>query len=620
MCGLLGYTSLSSSISSDSFSHILSSLNHRGPDSSGIISIRNGHLGHTRLSIQDLSDKAGQPFISACNRYFLVYNGEIYNCDELRSKLAPFKPMFRTSSDTEVLMYLLVYFGSGAVEFIRGMFSFVFFDSHTNDFILCRDHLGIKPLFYFYDGNTLAFSSEINPLLELLLKLGLNYSISSESLRNYLYAGYVPSPSTFYDSVSSLSPGALLSVNLDNSHYHQSQWFSLSSSKIQNSFPQSITALSNTLCSVVGDHLVGDVEPAVLLSGGIDSSLLAYYAVQNGIKPSCFTINYVNDPNSSELPYAKYVAAKLGLELHVVDIDFTDSSITQVLDSVLDSTSLPFANSTLYVQKMVCNHIHSLGYKYALSGDGADELFCGYPRYKAVYLNSLIPNWLLPVARTLSSLISTVPETPHFNHFVRRSNLFLKSISSASDINEASLSYFLQDKAGEAFCSSSFLRAKSRRGVNSILDSISCDYSFFLPFNLMYSADLASSAFSVELRVPFLDRRLLQYVNPSSDINLFQTKARLKYIASSIFGRNFAYRSKRGFNPPLWSILRYSQSEVKDLLFSSRELALFFGESYLQSLFSDHFSSRSDYSKQLWSLLSLARFFRLHPEYSLPLL
>ena len=516
----------------------------------------------------------------------------------------------------------MIHRGVNSLNSVRGMFSFCFYDSLLEKFIFARDSLGIKPLFYSFSDNTFAFSSTQSSLRCFLesFRTG-SVSLCPSSLCKYLYAGYIPAPSTAYSGISQLQPGHYIELHNSSSvpdlFLRNKKWaFPVHKYRHTHSIKKSsfsLSALHASLKSVVKDHLVGDVEPGLMLSGGIDSSLLAYYSNLCGYKPHCFTINSINDPNSSELLYAKYVAKKLDLPLTVVDIDFSSFSIEESIDRVLSLTGTPFANSTILLQDLLCKYIKDSGFKYALSGDGADEVFSGYPRYQALYIQNhalFSKSTFLPL---FASLISFLPESPHFNHLVRRLRLFFEASHNApSYLYELPLHYFKTDDLSHPvspFLSDYYdLLPSSCSYVEKAMFS---DMNYFLPFNLLSAADCASGHNSIELRVPFLDQRLIAHLDSSADVSFFASKKRLKRLSAEFFGRTFAYRKKRGFNPPIWSLILCNRDYVYETLFSSRSLNLLCPSYDLRGLLDDHYNRRKDSSKQIWSLLVLSRFLTL---------
>ena len=382
MCGLFGSTlSLSSSVIDSCFAL----LSRRGPDDSGFINHSDIFLGHVRLSISDLSDAGHQPF-SLSDNYTLVYNGEIYNTAKLRDFLASKSIEVSTNCDTELLYLLLVNFGiEYTLDLVEGMFGFAFFDKLNSQVFLCRDHVGIKPLYYSL-LNGLSFSSAPEVVDCILNDSTTSPCISSSAIYHYLLYGYNSDTSQFNAAIKSLPPGHYMCFDINSMTSYLKAWYSFPSPSFSNSssVPKLSSQLESILSSVVLEQSTSDASACIFLSGGIDSTLLACLLKPSNIR-SAFTLQY--EGFSDESSTAELIADKLGLDLNISKFDFYSYDLIQSLKKQLEIYPFPFANSTTLSLDALSSQASSLGYKVGLVGDGADELFNGYPRYKATSLN-----------------------------------------------------------------------------------------------------------------------------------------------------------------------------------------------------------------------------------------
>ena len=329
MCGIFGLINRNSKNIAD---NIIKELSHRGPDDKGIYKDENVVLGHTRLSIIDLSDKAHQPMIEDNENYIIIYNGEIYNYKELKSKLAHFGYHFKTSSDTEVIIKSYKKWGKDCVKYFRGMFAFAIYDKKNTTLFLARNRFGIKPLFYsFYNGNFI-FASEVSAIIKSGL---IPKKISEEGLVDYHYFGSVQQPNTIFEHVSALMPSSTMCIDIKNLNYQISKYYDYNSDKISNNtidYNEAVELVRLKLEEATEYHLISDVEVGAFLSGGIDSSLVAVIAAD---ALGCENVTGITMPsrfNTSETRSdAEILARNLRIGFHTIPIGDTLDAFSKML-------------------------------------------------------------------------------------------------------------------------------------------------------------------------------------------------------------------------------------------------------------------------------------------------
>ncbi len=544
MCGILGYHHKSQNISEDSYSKSLDSLMHRGPDESGTYNKGNLWLGHRRLSIIDL-EHGHQPMASSDGRYIIVFNGEIYNYKEVARKLC--MKDLQTTSDTEVLLYAYAQKKEDCLKYLRGMFAFSVFDTHDNTLFIARDHFGIKPLVYYLSNEVFAFSSEISALKKLP---DCNTSIDFQSLDIYLRLNYIPAPNTAYKEIRKLKPGHYLKFNLnDRSHkeiaYYRFDFKPDYSSKKEECFEEFESIFQDSVIH----HTYADVPFGAFLSGGIDSTSITMEMSKylgKGVKT--FTIDFEGD--YSELQYAKEAAERFGLdhEYHLVKPEAIN-----ILDDIIEHSGEPFGDSavlpTFYLSKVASNSV-----KMILSGDGADEFLAGYNSYFKWLkrLNGADLSYKQLLIRKLSvlknrknienrTLDKWLKYTPGIQNKIRKSLW-----------RDAYRDFFIPEIED-------FLRVFSEtKSLNPIQQAQTLDIKFLLQGNMLPKVDIASMMNSLEVRTPFVDIEIANFISRTpaeyyfqSNGKEFEGKIPLRKLLSDVFPENFLNRPKHGFTVPL---------------------------------------------------------------------
>jgi len=521
VCGIVGIVAFNQEEISDlqPLQRATESLTHRGPDDLNVFHHRNIGLGHTRLSIIDTSRNGAQPMSDPSGRYTLIFNGEIYNFKQIRSKLEQEGVTFSSDSDTEVLLHLLIRQGTKGLDELNGFFSFAFYDKENGSLLLARDRMGIKPLLYYQDDTQFIFASEMKALFCFDIQKKLDLS----SLHQYLQLTYIPPAHSIFKSVHKLKPGCYLTVDANGvkeERYYKVPYQNLDSVHNGISYESKQEQLRDILDDSVRSRLYEDVPLGAFLSGGIDSSIIVALASRHHDHLNTFTIGFPDDKFYDESEHATAVARHFKTEHTVFNI--TNENLYDTLHSVLDHLDEPFADSSALPVYILCKHTGE-SVKVALSGDGGDELFAGYNKHRAEYilshsgLRSNLVKYLLPIWKLIpkdrSSFLSN-----KFRQFQR----FAEGSSLPDEERYWKWCSFTDEKVATAMLRSEQLSVQEMQqrkqqildsypegqGINRVLYS---DTQLVLPGDMLYKVDMMSMANSLEVRVPMLDHRVVEF-------------------------------------------------------------------------------------------------------------
>jgi asparagine synthase (glutamine-hydrolysing) len=554
MCGIFGTTE---PIDDDRARGLLNLFGHRGPDASR--TYRNDRIvfGHNRLSILDLDERSHQPFTRSED--VLVFNGEIYNFKDIRSKLAAHGHTFDTTSDTEVLIKAYQQFGDSMVEDLNGMFAFVLFDRKRNRLLGARDRFGKKPLYFRSDGGHFAFSSN----LYSLCKPG--DAIDPEARSAYFWNGYVPGEESIIRGIRKLKPGHAFEYDLSRQAFSTWPYWSLPESEGGRlSRSEYHEQLDELLDDAVRIRLVADVPVGIFLSGGIDSTVVTRYAVRHSERIRTFSIRFEND-GFDESRYAEFAARKLGT---------THMTIPCTVDDLFDMVAgfstyfdEPFADASaipsLLLAKKTREHV-----TVALSGDGGDEVFYGYSRYRWFRWISMMFD--LPHVGRMSALSVLKRMQPGR----RRQWEFILS----APTREAAYVRFMGSTHGlmrEPSGLPTSVREWEHQGIGQgfTRKMADRDVRHYLPDDILVKVDRATMAYSLEARSPLLDYRIAELTRSqpvSYNFSAFDGKKSLKHLLSPTFDRSFIHRRKQGFTLPLKEWFRQElKEEVEHWVFGT---------------------------------------------------
>ena len=552
MCGINGIISNKGL----NIEHALNSMNkaiaHRGPDCIDLFHNETVGLGHVRLSIIDLNSNANQPFSDSDKDCFLSYNGEVNNFDELKKK---YKFPCITNSDTEVIFYGLKLKGKYFIKELNGMFSIAFHDLRTNETIIARDRLGIKPLYLFQSNGTIAFSSELKGLKSVERELG-KFSIDRDAVSAFLYLGYIPQPLSIYKEISKFPSGNIAIIKKGVITYEK--YWSVDSKvdkKIFTNEKEAKKELDNLINSSVELRLKSDVPFGTFLSGGIDSSLVSAVA-QNLTHDSLktFSIGFDN-PKYNEAVHAKEVASYIKSDHH--DLKITENEAKYLVDDLIQHYDEPFGDPgsipTMLVSQLAKKHV-----SMTLSGDGGDEVFHGYGFYN--WANRLSNPLVKPLRKSIGGILNLGN-----NRLKRASNLFNYPTKNFKSHIFSQEQYFfsLEEidniliQPGEHPDYIDFDEELKRKLSPKEKQSL-FDIKYYLRDDLLNKVDIASMKYSLETRVPLLDHRIIEFgINLDENLKIKNgsQKYLLKQVLYDYIPESYFNRPKKGFNIPLQSWL-----------------------------------------------------------------
>ena len=581
MCGFTGYFSFSSAFNnevSERIAHLNEALEHRGPDYAGLFEDDQFCVGHRRLAIIDLDERSNQPFLSPDKRYVLVYNGEIYNFKALREDLES-RFSFSTESDTEVLLAGLINEGSSFISKLNGCFAFAFYDSQKKELLLARDPFGIKPLYFTKDDHGIAFASEERALLDR------NQEINLDEVKNVLSYTY-PTGGSIAKNTQQLAPKS----------------FFVSSNQSTNSYPNAATSdkdLFEALDGAVERRLVADVPVGCFLSGGLDSSIISALASKKHPNINTFSIGFKDRPHLDETSFAEEVANHIGSNHHTFKLSF--DNLGDISKSYLDQVDTAFADSSalaVYFLSQECRkHV-----TVALSGDGADELFGGYRKHRAMLLANKMPSAL---AKAMNSLIrSSGSRETEAADKKRQVKKMLELASIPSDKQAGYLAQWNNDEEIDRL-----LKEGRRSELTAQEDFLQFDQQIVLPNDMLVKVDRMSMQHSLEVRVPFLDPNVVAIANAmplEQKVSRKEGKIALKKTFGHLLPASILERSKKGFEVPLSSLLNGPLAAMMQSTSTSESLAAIgFDLTELKQIIAEHASGKQDHAHLLWAVLVL---------------
>jgi len=563
MCGIFGIALANSQISRELFEQSLNLIHHRGPDSTGIKhdDIINVSLGHKRLSIVDLTKMGSQPMSSADLSNEIIFNGEIYNFRELKLQLTSLGYSFKSQTDTEVLLYSYEEWGLHCVSRLKGMFSLAIFDRKKKTIFLARDRVGEKPLFYSLYKNNFFFSSEIKPILNYEKQLN---KIDPCSFSYLFEHGFTKGDRSIFKNIHKLLPGHSLEFDLVNRSYKIINYWSIAKqikSKILNapvcSEEKLVNKLEARLESAVKSQLYADVPIGVMLSGGLDSSLITAIASRFKKNLNTFTVTFPGHGRFDESNHARLIAEKFNTNHFQVEAKEINPEIIERLayffdDPIFDSSMIP----TYLVSKEI-----SSNFKVALSGDGGDELFGGYNHYNRLLklraFSTFVP---LSMRKYINNLAQ------NFMPIGSRGRKTIELFSTNFHTSYPNMDEFFSTKEQKYFFRNEFFDESKYNNENNYLDvfdyplrAMLHDFKNYLPDDLLVKVDRASMANSIEVRAPFLDKDLVEFafteVPSSLKVTNQNQKILLKKLALKILPSTFSIDRKQGFSIPLGNFL-----------------------------------------------------------------
>lgn len=608
MCGISGIVDFNKKLGKEKIFNILKNFNiilhHRGPDDSGIWTEDNIGIAHTRLSILDLSKNGHQPMVSKNKNIILSYNGEIYNFEDLKLELTD--KNLKSKSDSEVLLEYYSEHGiDKLIEKANGMYAFSIYDKRKNQLILARDKVGKKPLYYFFDNEFCIWGSEINIFKNSPVHNKLK--INSNAIDNFFKVGYVPNPISIFEQIQKLKPGEIIIIDVKSQKKISKRNFFI---KKENQLVNN--SVEETIRDSIRIRTISDVPYGVFLSSGIDSALVASILKDLKKNVDSFSIGIKNNQTIDESTGSKKIAKFLGLNHNELRID--EDSLINYFPKLAEVYGEPFAD-TSQIPTLILSEFSKKKISVALSGDGGDELFCGYNRYlytlryKKIlqnifkinkninfikYIRKFLNLLKIETECKLFSKLNTLENTTSFDDlYSKLVRLDNKEIDIFNFKNNDYKNFYL--KSDDAFTGDELFEMQNK------------DIQNYLPDDILTKVDRASMKNSLEVRCPLLDHRLSSVIFFNKDLKIKnnQTKIILRNILKKYLDINFISKEKKGFAIPINKWLRSGLSNIVDDYFNSTLLKHdeFLSQKKINILWEKYKKGSSQSTNTIWSTL-----------------
>ena len=622
MCGICGFSWNDEAL----IRRMADRIVHRGPDQEGFFCTDGMSLGFRRLSIIDLSENGSQPMFNEDNTVCLVFNGEIYNFQELRPQLEAKGHRFRSNTDSEVILHGYEEYGIDVVNHLRGMFGFALYDTVRKRLLLARDRIGIKPLYYTRQNGRLVFGSEIKSILQ---DPGVERQVNHQALYDYLGFEFVPSPTTMFAGISKLPAGHLLVWENGQASVRRYWDLSFRPAAPMPSFEEAVEQLREHLDTAVKSHLVSDVPLGVFLSGGLDSSCLVALMRRHISGPlKTFTIGY-EDKTFSELDYAQIVADHCQTDHRVLRLDSLKPAYVEETLYHLDEPMTDLSTVPLYLLcKQAREHV-----TVCLSGEGADESFAGYDRFKASRLNARYFSLLPKVVRQqlVGRMARLLPDQPQKKGVINMLKRFVEGATLPEDGQHLRWQYFLNTTLEQGLFQSGFrshingdpfwqVREHDSRcdALDRVNREIYLDMRFMMTDSVLMKVDRMSMASALEIRVPLLDHVLVEFLASLPGdwkLNKMTTKYIFRAALKGLLPDKIVHRGKQGYSLPVKHLLRGElRTYMVERLHDSTVLRETMDMAYIDRLIAEHDALKHNHNHILWALLNVAiwhdRFFR----------
>ncbi len=628
MCGIAGALLWKEELDDGAWSRrlgrMISTLRHRGPDAQGMWWTQKVGLAHARLSILDLSDAGHQPMVSEDRTVAVAFNGEIYNFQELRAELEGKGYRFHSRTDTEVLLHGYRAWGAGLVHRLHGMFAFALWDGMREELLLVRDRFGKKPLYYYQDNEKLVFGSEIKALFPFS---GVPRTADHEAIHHYLTYQYVPTPWTAFQGIRKLPPSSMLRCKRNSHAIKMERYWALPLPTQANRSHMDERELEEEFRflfqKAVRKRMIADVPLGAFLSGGVDSSAVVAAMARSSDQPvKTFSIGFESE-DYDETAYARMVAEQYGTE-HYEEVVRPDA--VSILPKIIWHYGEPFADPsaipTFYVSELTRRHI-----TVALSGDGGDELFLGYSRYQSLYDVDSGNDALRRVWRVLLSVVDTLPTSLKGNNpFLSKVFSHLRArVRSRAERYAPYLVYYSDDDKegayGDVF--RELVAGSSLEIVEKYLSELAhpalaagwADVHTYLPDDILVKVDVASMAYGLETRAPFLDHEFAEWVMSlpiSEKFRPGESKRLMKKALEPWLPQEILYRRKMGFGVP---IDQWLCADLKEMLMDTLLSRDFYErgivrQEHVEAMIREHCAGERLHHTRLWGLLMLELWFR----------
>lgn len=592
------------------------SIAHRGPDQQGLYNDDHCSLGHSRLSIIDLSEQGRQPMFNEDGTVCLVFNGEIYNYLELRKTLLDKGHQFSGNSDSEVIVHAYEEYGTDCVHHLRGMFAFAIYHIPEKKLFIARDRIGIKPLYYYHKNDRFIFASEIKAILECS---EVDRSVNTQALYDYLGFEFVPAPQTMFGDIHKLPSGHFLELSGDKCHISP-YWDLRMGANHSISFEEAVEKQKELLEEAVKSHLMSDVPLGVFLSGGLDSSGIVALMRKHISGPlKTFTIGY-QDRTFSELDYAAIVAQHCDTDHQVLMLDdirpeYVEKTLYHLDEPMTDLSTVP-----LYLLcKQAREHV-----TVCLSGEGADESYAGYDRFKAAKLAAYFNILPETVRKNLvGKVVAMLPDQPQKKGAINMLKRFVEGANLPHDGEHLRWQYFTSEKMVNNLFTKDFFQAvrpdpfrlvreySERCGeADSVNRQIYLDMRYMMTDSVLMKVDKMSMASSLEVRVPLLDHVLVEFLaSLPGDWKLkgLTTKYIFRSALKELLPEKIVHRGKQGYSLPVKHLLR---GELKDymvtLLNDSAIVREYTDVNYVNRLIDEHCTMKHNHNHVLWALMNVS--------------
>jgi asparagine synthase (glutamine-hydrolysing) len=611
ICGILNFD-YENRVDDALIHRMTSVMAHRGPDDDGFLMDGRVGLGHRRLSIIDLAG-GKQPIFNEDGSAGIVFNGEVYNYQELAKELMAKGHVFKTRSDTETIVHAYEEYGDDCVQHLRGMFAFVIWDARKQHLLIARDRLGIKPVYYYRDSKMIAFASEIKSLLEIP---GIPRQVDPEALDLYFSLRYVPGPRTMFKNIFCLQPGHLMSI--DGSTVNIRKYWDINyDNRTEDSPARCLERFRELFEESVRLRLIAEVPLGVFLSGGLDSSAIlavmrSMVAAENHVKT--FSIGYEGHggDGDNEFEYARLAAKTFSADHHEYRLNaaefeaFIPELVWHLDEPLADPSCIPL----YYISRLAHEHI-----RVVLSGEGADEILAGYGIYRRMAMLDQV-NRSVPGISSLAPLLARVTPSEALRRYLRMSGCSLEhryhgvcrgfTLEGKNKLIGEDRALRSEHSMEEVF-GGYFQSVSKTSALNRMLY---VDAKIWLPDDLLNKADKMTMANGIELRVPFLDHKLVEFAATLPEARKLDGrngKALLRQSMEGVLPDAILHRPKKGFPVPLSPWLRgpVQQFTRDHLLASNSACSTFADQKVIAQMIDEHGSGRADRSQEIWTLLIL---------------
>lgn len=610
MCGIIGFINFDESKTIDLtiLKKITDTIVHRGPDDEGFYINKNVGLGIRRLSIIDLTT-GNQPIHNEDKKIWVVFNGEIYNFPELKKELESKGHIFYTKTDTEILVHLYEDLGYGLLDKINGMFAFAIWDDYNKKLFLARDRIGKKPLHYATFGNTLIFGSELK---SLYVHPEIKKELDISSLKKYLLLQYIPAPNTIFRGIKKLPPGYALEYK--NRQIKTFKYWDLSfKEKIQKSESEIQSELFQILLNSVKRRLISDVPLGLFLSGGVDSSLVAYLMAKVTSNISSFSIVF-EDETFNEAKYARKISKIFGFNHH--EEVLYPAKMLELIPKIANFLDEPMADPSI-IPTYLLSEFTRKHVKVALSGDGGDEVFAGYPTYQAHRLAEFLnpAKIFIPVVKQILNIVHASDKERsikfRLNKFIQGFGFpdYIRNVIWRSAFTSEEIERVLNYKSDENNIFEDVEDNYKNCDADDLIEKMQyLDIKLYLQDEILVKVDRASMACSLEVRCPILDKEVVEYaakIPSNMKLKGLTTKYIIKKMLKNTIPSEILNREKKGFTIP---VRKWFRKELKNYLlevFNENNIKKtgIFNFKEIQKILNEHFTGTKDNRREIWTLL-----------------